>query len=150
MAKKADEFFLRFGFKGKKIDDAADLVAEALDIQFFESSNEFLGRQLMYDGKVADGIIIAPNYFESDDYWMCEDHKECPCIITCAFKSGTKSTENEMNGLYVKTALEKLENFVFIDFEGRAPRTLDPDKALKSRGMDTRYDSIYSENKKLN
>ena len=142
MAKKVKEYFLRFGYEGEKQEDAAALISEALDIQFFESENEFFGKQLLYDGKVADGIMIMKNYYEEDDLWMCEEHKECPIIITCAFRSGTKSSVNELQGTYVKTAFSNIEGFTFIDFEGREAKEFDSKEALRHAGMNVGDETV--------
>lgn len=135
MVKKVEEFFLRFGYKGETLEGAAELISKALDIEFFETENEFFGRQLLYDGKVADGIMVMANYFPDDDVWMCEDHKECPVIITAVFRSGTKTSVNELQGVYVKTAFSNIEDFVFIDFEGREAKEFDPKEAFRQAGV---------------
>ncbi len=132
----AKEFFVRFGFTGDDINEAAERVSGQVNALFTEINDPFIGRQLIADECAADKIIISQNYYEEDDIWLCEEHKECPVIISATFSRGTKDSDNEMKAVVFKSALEKTEGMTFIDIEGRDPREFDPKEALKSIGID--------------
>ena len=132
----AKEFFVRFGFTGETPDQAAEKISSEVNATFMEINDPFIGRQLIADECAADKIIVSQNYYPEDDLWLCEEHKECPVMISATFSRGSKDTDNEMKARVFKGAMEKTEGMVFIDMEGRDPREFDPKEALKRVGID--------------
>ena len=132
----AKEFFVRFGYTGDTIDEAAEKISAEVNAAFMEINDPFIGRQLVADECAADKIIVSQNYYPDDDIWLCEEHKECPVIISATFSRSNKDTDNEMKALVFKGALENADGMVFVDIEGRDPREFDPKEALKRVGID--------------
>lgn len=138
------EFFLRFGYTGESLDSLAEDILKEIDLYLTDLYDEFLGRSLIYEGALADKIMASPNYFEEDDIWMCEEHKECNFIMTCVFTSGRKDAEKEIKATFLKNALSKVDKMVFIDLESRDPKEFDPKEALRSQGVKIGDESIRS------
>ena len=132
----AKEFFVRFGYTGDTIDEAAKKISSEVNAPFMEINDPFIGRQLVADECAADKIIVSQNYYPDDDVWLCEEHKECPVMISATFSRSGKDTNNEMKALVFKSALENTDGMVFVDMEGRDPREFDPKEALKRVGID--------------
>ena len=132
----AKEFFVRFGYMGDTIDEAAEKISSEVNASFMEINDPFIGRQLVADECAADKIIISQNYYPEDDVWLCREHQECPVMISATFSRGGKDTDNEMKALVFKGALENTDGMVFVDIEGRDPKEFDPKEALKRVGID--------------
>ena len=132
----AKEFFVRFGYKGETIEEAAEAISSEVNAFFIEMNDPFIGKQLVADECAADKIIVSQNYYPEDDIWLCEEHKECPVMISATFSRSSKDTDNEMKALVFKGALENTEGMVFVDIEGRDPKEFDPKEALKKIGID--------------
>lgn len=142
MIKKKKEFFLRFGYKGDSLDKLAEDVSAEIGMFLSEIDDMFLGKSMIYEGPLADKVMASPNYFEQDDIWMCEEHKECPIIMTCVFTSGTKDIENEIKAEFLKNALNNVNDMVFIDLESREPKEFDIEEVIKK--MDVKDGKVES------